>query len=169
MLGITEKPHSGWDDIDDKTFFHMSEAYKHEEVVMSTTKNYEECFIMFSTMSLIKKTLHNTDKQNRSKIEQSFEIRCAVTNFEVDNDSLRSRHPDIFKNEEFDFCPTNDLIKSMPFDFVNGLEDDKWTILDKKWLKDVKKTLTQAQSHLVKDIELGRTIMKEDITGIDSN
>jgi hypothetical protein len=44
-----------------------------------------------------------------------------VTNLEVDNDSLRSRHPDIFKNEEFDFCPTNDLIKLMPFDFVNDL------------------------------------------------
>jgi hypothetical protein len=66
---------------------------------MSTTKDYEECFIMFSTMTLIKKTLHNKDKQNKSKIEQSFEIRCTVTNFEVSNDSLRSRHPDIFKNE----------------------------------------------------------------------
>ncbi len=99
MLGITEKPHSGWDDIDETTFFHMSAAYKHEELVMSTTKDYKECFIMFSTMSLIKKTLHNTDKQNRSKIEQSFEIRCAGSHFEVDNDSLRSRHPDIFKND----------------------------------------------------------------------
>jgi hypothetical protein len=74
---------------------------------MSTTKDYEECFIMFSTMTLIKKTLHNTYKRNKSKIEQSFQIRCAMTNFEVDNDSLRSRHPDIFKNEEFDVCPTN--------------------------------------------------------------
>jgi len=92
-----------------------------------------------------------------------------VTNFEVDNDSLRSRHPDIFKNEEFDLCPTNDLIKSMSFDFVNGLEADKWTILYKKWLKDVNKTLEQAQSHSVKDVELVRTIMKEDITGIDLN
>jgi hypothetical protein len=87
-----------------------------------------------------------------------------VTHFEVNNDSLQSRHPDMFKNEEFDFCPTNDLIKSMPFDFVNDLEDNKWTILDKIWLKDVKKTLKQAQSHLVKDVELVRTIMKEDIT-----
>jgi hypothetical protein len=136
---------------------------------MSATKDYKECFIMFSTMGFIKKTLHNTDKRNKSKIEQSFEIRCAVTHFEVDNDSLQSTHPDIFKNEEFDFCSTNDLIKSMPFDFVNGLEDDKWTILDEKWLKNVKKTLKQAQSHSVKDVELVRTIMKEDITGIDSN
>ncbi len=57
----------------------------------------------------------------------------------------------------------------MPFDFVNGLVDGKWTILDKNWLKGVKKTLKQAQSHSVKDVELVRTIMKEDITGIDSN
>jgi hypothetical protein len=169
MIGIIEKQHPGWDDIDDKTFFHRSEAYKRKEVVMPTTKDYEECFIMFSTMTLIKKTFHNTDKQNNIKIEQSFEIRCAVTNFEVNNDSLRSRHPDIFKNEEFDFCPTNDLIKLMPCDVVNGLVDGKWTILDKKWLKDDKNTLKQAQSHSVKDVELVRTIMKEDITGIDSN
>ncbi len=103
--------------------FHRSEAYKHEEVVMSTTKDYEEYVIMFSTMTLIKKTLHNKNKRNKSKIEQSFEICYAVTNFEVNNDSLRSRHLDIFKNEEFDFCPTNGLIKSMPFDFVNDLVD----------------------------------------------
>ncbi len=98
---------------------------------MSTTKDYEECFIMFSTMTAIKKTLNKTDKQKKSKIAQSFEIPCAVTHFEVNNDSLRSRHPDIFKNDAFDFCPTNDLIKSMPFDFVNDLEDNKWTKLEK--------------------------------------
>jgi hypothetical protein len=46
----------------------------------------------------------------------------------------------------------------MPFNFVNGLVDGKWTILDNKWLKDVKKTLKKAQSHSVKDI-----------TGLDSN
>ncbi len=88
MNGIIEKQDPGWDDIDDKTFFHRSEAYNRKEVVMSTTKDYEECFIMFSTMYLIKNTLHNKDKRNKNKIEQSFEIRCPVSNFEVSNDSL---------------------------------------------------------------------------------
>ena len=106
---------------------------------MSTTKDYEECFIMFSTMTAIKKTLHKTDKQKKSKIMQSFEIRCAVANFEVDNDSLRSWHPDIFKNEDFEFCPTNDLIKSMPYDFVNDLEDNKWTKLEKNGQRKLRK------------------------------
>ncbi len=49
----------------------------------------------------------------------------------------------MFKNDNFYFCPTNELVKSMPFDFINGLKDGKWTKLDNKWLKDVKKTLHQ--------------------------
>ncbi len=36
-------------------------------------------------------------------------------------------------------------------------------------MKEVKKTLKQAQAHLVKDVKLVRTIMKDDITGIDPN
>jgi hypothetical protein len=92
-----------------------------------------------------------------------------MQNFEVSNDSLRSRHPNIFKNEDFDFCPTNDLVKSMPFDFVNGLIDRNWTNLENKWLKDVKKTLKQAQSNSVKDVVFVRTIMKDDMTGTESN
>ncbi len=39
----------------------------------------------------------------------------------------------------------------------------------KKWVKEVKKTLKQAQEHSVKNGKLVRTIMKEDITGIDPN
>ncbi len=36
-------------------------------------------------------------------------------------------------------------------------------------MKEVKKTLKQAQAHTVKDVKLVRTIMKEDITGVDLN
>ncbi len=57
----------------------------------------------------------------------------------------------------------------MPFDFVNGLVDGKRTNLDNKWLKDVKKTLKQAQSISVKDVVFVRTIMKDDTTGTESN
>ena len=75
----------------------------------------------------------------------------------------------MFKNEDFHFCPTNDLVKSMPFDFVNGLIDRKWTKLDNKWLKDIKKILKQAASNSVKDVVFVHTIMKDDMTGTESN
>jgi hypothetical protein len=57
----------------------------------------------------------------------------------------------------------------MPFDFVNGLKDGKWTKLDNKWLKDVKKTLKQAGSNSIKDVVFVRTIMKSDMTFTESN
>ena len=120
-------------------------------------------------MNFIKKTTHTKDKRDKSKIERSFEIRCVMQDFQVSNDSLRSRHPDMFKNQDFEFCPTNDLVKSMPFDFVNGLVDGKWTKLDNKWLKDVKKILKQAASNSMKDTVFVRTIMKDDTTGTESN
>ena len=75
----------------------------------------------------------------------------------------------MFKNEDFYFCPTNDLVKSMPFHFINGLVDGKWTNLDNKWLKDVKKILKQAASNSVKDVVFVHTIMKDDTTGTESN
>ena len=57
----------------------------------------------------------------------------------------------------------------MPYDFVNELEENKWTKLDKKWEKGVKKTLQQAQANSVKNVKLVRIVMKEDITGVDPN
>ena len=57
----------------------------------------------------------------------------------------------MFQNKDYYFCPTNDLVKLMPFNLVNGLIDGKWTKLDNKWLKDFKKILKQAASNLVKD------------------
>ena len=59
----------------------------------------------------------------------------------------------MFKNNDFYFCPTNDLIKRLPFNFVNGLKDGKWTKLDNKWLKDVKKSPKQAAGHLETEIQ----------------
>ena len=169
MTSIIEKQGSGWDNINEKTFFNQSEGNQRQDVVMSTSKEYEECFIMFSTMSYIQKTVKNKDKKDKSKIERSFEIHCVLKNFEVSNDSLRRRHPGMFRTDDFYFCPTNELVKSMPFDFVNGLKDGKWTKLDNKWLKDVKKTLKQAGSNSIKDVVFVRAIMKSDMTFTESN
>ncbi len=56
-------------------------------------------------------------------------------------------------------------MKSMPFDFVNGLKDGKSTKLDKKWLQVVEKTLKQAVSNTIKDVTFVHTIMNDDISG----
>ena len=78
MTSIIEKQGSGWNNMNDKTFFNHTEGNQREDVIMSTSKDYEECFIMFSTMTYIKKTVKNKDKRDKKKVERVFEIKCVM-------------------------------------------------------------------------------------------
>ncbi len=119
-------------------------------------------------MNSIRKIVKNKDKQDESKIERTFEIQCVTDKYQVSNHSLRESHPGMFKEKYFYFSPTNDLVKSMPFDFVNSLKDGKWIKLENKWLNDVKKTLKQAVSNSIKDVKFVRTFMKDDLPFTES-
>jgi hypothetical protein len=52
---------------------------------------------------------------------------------------------------------------SMPFDFINGLKDKKWTHIDNKWLVKLTKHLKKAQSSNIKQIRFIRHIGRLDI------
>jgi hypothetical protein len=51
----------------------------------------------------------------------------------------------------------------MPFDFIDGLKDKKWTHIDKKWLNRLMKHLKKAQSSNIKQIRFIRHIGRHDI------
>jgi hypothetical protein len=51
----------------------------------------------------------------------------------------------------------------MPFDFIDGLKDKKWTHIDKKWLTRLMKHLKKAQSSNIKQIRFIRHIGRLDI------
>jgi hypothetical protein len=51
----------------------------------------------------------------------------------------------------------------MPFDFINGLKDKKWTHFDHKWLAKLMKHLKKAQSSNIKQIRFIRHIGRLDI------
>jgi hypothetical protein len=51
----------------------------------------------------------------------------------------------------------------MPFDFINGLKDKKWTLIDNKWLVKLMKHLKKAQSSNIKQIRFIRHIGRPDI------
>ena len=72
MTSIIEKQGSGWDKINAKDFFKCSEVYMHEDVIMSTTKEYKECNIMFSTMNSIRITV-------KTKINKMVSLRSSVS------------------------------------------------------------------------------------------
>jgi hypothetical protein len=77
MTGIIEKQGSEWDGIDEKIFFNWSESNQHVDVVMSTSKEYEEFFIMFSMMNFTKKL--SKTKIIETKARLNFRLRSTVS------------------------------------------------------------------------------------------
>ncbi len=51
----------------------------------------------------------------------------------------------------------------MPFDFIDGLKDKKWTHIDQKWLARLMRHLKKAQSSNIKQIRFIRHIGRLDI------
>jgi len=165
MTNIMSKQGQGWEDVLTDHYFRSSSKQPFENLFMTTSKEFEECFILFSTMTSIKVTHVNINKKDHNDYERIFEIRCDMQSFQVTNDSIRRRHRELFSKEKYDFIPTRELIMSMPFDYVNELPNEQWKRLDKGWLKYVRKTLKQAASNSIKEIKLSRVIVRNDFYG----
>jgi hypothetical protein len=69
----------------------------------------------------------------------------------------------LIKNYTYIFDASKELGMCMPFDFINGLKDKKWTHIDKKWMVKLTKHLKKAQSSSIKQIRLIRHIGRFDI------
>ncbi len=68
-----------------------------------------------------------------------FPIECYMPSFECRNETVRKRHAVMFKHDKFTFHPQKDLVLSMSYQFVANLKPGQFTLLDKLWLKNVKK------------------------------
>jgi hypothetical protein len=48
--------------------------------------------------------------------------------FELGNDTIQERHLKMFKHDTYKFPPSNELVMSMPFEFIDGLEEKTLTL-----------------------------------------
>ncbi len=70
MTSIIEKQGSGWDNINEKTFFNQSKGNQRQDVIMSTSKEYEECTASLKPESLRKSSSPNdSTKQDTAKVQ----------------------------------------------------------------------------------------------------
>ncbi len=83
--------------------------------------------------------------------------------YDENNATIRTRHPKLFKDDTFKFEASKELVMCMPFDFIDGLKDKKWTHIDKKWLARLMKHLKKAKSSNIKQIIFIRHIGRLDI------
>jgi hypothetical protein len=91
------------------------------DVIMSTSKNFEECNIIYFTIKWIRVTNVKKNKKNDRIFKLRFETMCVMDTFQVNNKSIQARNHNLFKNNDYDFYPARDFVMSMPFNGVNGL------------------------------------------------
>ena len=90
-------------------------------------------------------------------------INAVCDEYEESNATIQARHPKLFKDDTSKFEASKELVMCMPFDFINGLKDKKWTRIDHKWLARLMKHLKKAQSSNIKQIRFIRHIGRLDI------
>ncbi len=134
MSGITDSLGEGWDTTKISRYFNERNniANLQEDVPMTTSKQFEQTYIIFSMMKKIKLT---TKEENRNL----FTIECYMPSFEPQNQSFCKRHASMFKNDKYTFNAWKDLVLSMPYQFVANLEPGQLTPLDNRWLKNLKR------------------------------
>jgi hypothetical protein len=66
--------------------------------------------------------------------ERKFVIRCVMDEYEESNATIQARLLKQFKDDTYEFEASKELLMCIPFDFIDGLKDKKWTHIDKKWL-----------------------------------
>jgi hypothetical protein len=76
---------------------------------------------------------------------------------------IQARHPQLFKDDTYEFEAIKELVMCMLFDFIDGLKDKKWTHIDKKCLNRLMKHLKKAQSSNIKQFRFIRHIGSHDI------
>ncbi len=64
--------------------------------------------------------------------ERKFVIQCVMDEYEESNATTQTRHPKLFNGDTYMFEASQDVLMYMPFDFIDGLKDKKWTRIDHK-------------------------------------
>jgi hypothetical protein len=66
------------------------------------------------------------------------------------------------QNATYEFHPHNELVMSMPFEFIDGSKEKEWIAIDKIWLPKLSTHLRHAQSTTIKQIRLIRHIGRDE-------
>jgi hypothetical protein len=122
----------------------------------TTPQQFEEDHIQLMTVRNIKAVCSKSN-------ERSFVIQCVMDEYEESNTTIQARHPKLFKDDNYKFEASKELVMCMLFDFIDGLKDEKWTSIDHKWLFKLMTHLKKAQSSNIKQIRFIRHIGRLDI------
>jgi hypothetical protein len=71
---------------------------------------------------------------------QKFRVRCFMKNYEGGNNAICKRHPTLFKDKKdhyYSFRPSDELVQTLPFEFVDNLKGGTYIKLLSKWMTNI--------------------------------
>jgi hypothetical protein len=86
---------------------------------------------------------------------------CSMKNYEQGNNALRKRHPTLFKDKKdhyYSFGPSDELVQTLPFEFVDNLKGGAYTYLPSKWMNNIRSKLSQSRRNTITSIQLVRSL-----------
>ena len=122
----------GWTDVGKKQYFppgslkKLGSLAKTKAMTMTSLQDCEEANILLRTSKKMRKYEHDDGSTH-------FQIQCFTKDFETNNAELRSRHGAIFMRDTFEYIASNDLVQSMSYSYVDGLDFEDWTDLERDW------------------------------------
>jgi hypothetical protein len=160
LSAITDSNGQGWNSVKISRYFKDITNDKEEQKFkqkqkMKTSHQFKEAFILLTTVKQMKYTLTELNKRLST-------IECYTHGYDSKNTWVCKHHKHLFKNDNNTFQPNDDLVKSMPYDFVKTLKAGIFSPLDKTWMKKLHTILKKAQSHSIKRLRLVRLLKVND-------
>jgi hypothetical protein len=122
----------GWNKVPNmERYFHLDNL--HDNNIATTSHQYKENLILLMTVFEIKKIV-------LVKNMQKFRMRCSMKNYEQSNNAICKRRPTLFKDKKdhyYSFGPSDELVQTLPFEFVANSKGGAYKRLPSKWMNNI--------------------------------
>ena len=133
MSTIYDTKSEGWSKVPNIERYFCSDNPRDDNIALApitTSHQYKENLILLMTVCEIRKIVLR-------KNMQKFRMRCFMKNYEQRNNAIRKRHPTLFKDKKdhyYSFGPSDELVQTLPFEFMDNLKGGVYIKLPSKWM-----------------------------------
>jgi hypothetical protein len=137
MSTIYDTKGEGWSKVPNIERYFRSDNLRDDNIALApitTSDQYKENLILLMTMCEIRKIV-------LGKHMQKIRMWCFMKNYEQGNNAICKRHPTLFSKDKKDhyyfFGWSDELVQTLPFEFVDSLKGGAYIKLPSKWMTNI--------------------------------
>jgi hypothetical protein len=133
MSTIYDTKDEGWNKVPNIERYFHSYNPRDDNIAQSPITTSHQYLILLMTVFEIKKIV-------LGKNMQKIRMRCSMRNYELGNNAIRKRHLTLFKDKKdhyYSFGPSDELVQTLPSEFVANLKGGACTRLPSKRMSNI--------------------------------